>query len=94
VAVVSERRAVTREELKAMTPEAILRGIRDGTLKLPTKAGSEFPDLPENCRVVDIAGLNLSFRQFLALNGEADPGPDGSPEDWVCWYLDPAAEDL
>lgn len=70
-----------------MTPEAILKGLGNGMLRLPT-----LPDvnneLPPGYEFLDLAGAGLSFRQHLALNGEKDPGPDGAPEDWVAWFMD------
>jgi hypothetical protein len=44
-------------------------------------------ELPPGYEYVEPA-KGQSFREFLAENGKKDPGPDGSPADWVAWFLD------
>jgi hypothetical protein len=79
---------VTNEQLRAMTPEAIARGMEDGTLRLPTT-----PDvnhvLPPGAQFIDHRVFRgLSFRQNAALHGELKPEDWWAPEDVVAWFMD------
>ncbi len=33
----------------------------------------------------------MSFREFLAADGQDRPNVDAAPEDWVAWFLDARA---
>jgi len=87
------RHTVTNEQLRAMAPSAIARGMEDGTLRLPTVpdvdhvlpagAGAQLIDH----RVFD----GLSFRQIGALHGDLRPDDTWAPEDVVAWFLDERA---
>jgi len=83
-----------RERLAAMPPEEILARHRSGTLELPIIDDPVERDrigrgeIPPGYELLDVAGLNLSFRQWLAIDGEDRPTGEEPPEIWVAWYLD------
>jgi hypothetical protein len=84
---------VTNEQLKAMTPEAIARGMEAGTLRLPTVPDVDHVVPPgSGAQVIDHRVFHgLSFRQNAALHGELKPEDWWAPEDVVAWFMDEGA---
>jgi hypothetical protein len=46
-------------------------------------------ELPPGPHFVDWSGL--SFREFLAANGQDHPEPEDAPEVWAAWFPDAGA---